>query len=154
MDAPTRSAQCSAGDAWLASCSSRPELVWQVWDMGGLAPIASGSRWLAAEASLTVALNALQRIPPRHRGPLLADASLQCAWWLVAADAAEELADVRSLTVHPPGWTLQTPSTSYPIAGRFWLQLPDGTGRLTEAARLGAALGPGGGPRLPAEAFG
>ncbi|MFF9896041.1 hypothetical protein [Streptomyces longispororuber] len=153
MDAPTRAAHCSAGDAWLAACSPKPEAIWAVWDVGGLAPNPSGDHWLAAETSLNVALNALQRIPARHRGPLLADASVQCAWWLVPADAAAHLADVRQLAVHPSGWVLQIPSTGYPISGRFWLELPDGTGRLTKADRLGAALGPGG-PRLAAEAFG
>ncbi|MCI3929176.1 hypothetical protein [Streptomyces sp. AN091965] len=124
MDAPTRTAHCSAGDAWLA-----------------------------AEAFLIVALNSLQRTPASHRASLLADASVQCAWWLVPADAAAHLVDVRQVAVHPPGWALRTPSASYPIGDRFWRELPDGTGRLTEADRLGAALGPGG-PRLPAEAFG
>ncbi|MEV0439957.1 hypothetical protein AB0I84_24265 [Streptomyces spectabilis] len=107
MDALTRAARCSAGDAWLAACSPKPGIVWAVLDMGGLAPIPSGDHWLAAEASLNVALNALHRIPARHRGPLIADASVQCAWWLVPADAATHLADVRQLTVHPPGWILR-----------------------------------------------
>ncbi|WP_253916623.1 hypothetical protein [Streptomyces sp. MNP-20] len=153
MDAPTRAAHCDAADAWLASSSPRPEIVREVWNMGGLAPLASGTHWLAVEAALTVTLSALQRIPTRYHGPLLVDASVQCAWWLVPADAAEHLADVRTLAVHPQGWILQAPSTRSPIGGRFWLELPDGTGRLTPADRLGAALGPDS-PRLPAEALG
>ncbi|WP_138958420.1 hypothetical protein [Streptomyces sp. YIM 121038] len=124
MDAPTRTARCFAGDAWLA-----------------------------AEASLTVALNT-RRIPVWHRGPLLADAIVMCAQGPIPAGAGH-LADVRPPAVRPPGRILQTPSTStsYPTGGSSWLELPDGTGRLTQGDRPGAALGSGG-PSLPTEALG
>ncbi|MEW2530854.1 hypothetical protein [Streptomyces sp. NPDC047071] len=110
------------------------------------------ARCLAAEVSLTVALNT-ERIPVWHRGPLLSDVTMMCAQGPIPADA-DHLADVRPLAVRPPGRILQTPSTSTscPTGGSSWLELPDGTGRLTQGDRPGAALGSGG-PGLPTEAL-
>ncbi|WP_432181915.1 hypothetical protein [Streptomyces sp. NBC_00063] len=51
--------------------------------MDGLAPIHC-THWVAAQAQLSVSLQALSRIPQRHRGPLLLDPDLDTAWWLVA----------------------------------------------------------------------
>ncbi|MFD7774245.1 hypothetical protein [Streptomyces sp. NPDC059753] len=154
MAAPTRTTtpRREAGDTWLASCARRPELAFEVWEMDGLAPIHC-TQWLAAEAQLGLALQAARRIPSRHRGPLLVSPDLDAAWWLVPPDAAEELADVRLLTVQPHGWPLHCPSTQRPAGGRFWLHAPDGTARLTDPVHLAAAFGPGG-PRILAEAFG
>ncbi|MFF1594299.1 hypothetical protein ACFVY0_40380 [Streptomyces sp. NPDC058286] len=154
MAAPTRTTTPAreAGDTWLANCARRPELAFEVWDMDGLAPIHC-THWLAAQAQLSVSLQALRRIPQRHRGPLLLDPDLDTAWWLVAPDAGEELADVRLLTVHPAGWPLHCPPARRPAAGRFWFHAPDGRGRLTDPVHLASALGPGG-PRILAEAFG
>ncbi|MEV0442986.1 hypothetical protein AB0I84_50055 [Streptomyces spectabilis] len=117
MDAPTRIAHCSASDTSLA-----------------------------AEASLTVALNSLHRILARLYGPLLTDASVQCAWKVTPVD-------VRQLAVHLPCWAFQTLSTGYVMGGGCWLGFPDGAGRPTEADRLGAVSGPGG-PGLLAGAWG
>lgn len=142
-----------AGDTWLANCARRPELAHEVWEMDGLAPIHC-ARWLAAEAQLGTALQAVKRIPPPARGPLLVDPGLDTAWWLVPLEAAAELADVRHISLQPIGWPMHCPPAHRPAAGRFWLVAPDGSGRVTDPVYLAAALGPGGGPRLPAEAFG
>ncbi|MET9083739.1 hypothetical protein ABZX77_17900 [Streptomyces sp. NPDC004237] len=87
---------------------------------------------------------ALTRIPEGQRGPVLADVQGDSAWWLVPLDAAEELADVRAVSVKPPGWTLDCPPASRMLFGHLWLNYPDGTGVLTDPAVLAAALGPGG----------
>lgn len=140
-----------AGDAWLASCSVRPELVREAWTSEDLAPIASGSHWLVAEGQLATRYDALARIPAKLRGPVLADFVEDRLWWLVPLESAEELADVRQLRVQPPGWCLRCPPTGWHVEGRTWLTRPDGSGQLTDPAVLAAAIGPGG-YRLPAEA--
>ncbi|MFG2948173.1 hypothetical protein [Streptomyces adustus] len=133
-----------AGDAWLADCSADPKLVQLAWNDGALAPIDSGARWLVAESRLFYAMQALWRIPEGQRGPVLADGDGDQAWWLVPLDAAEELADVRAISVKPHGWPLHCPPVGRMLAGHLWLNHPDGTGLLTDPAVLAAALGPGG----------
>ncbi|MET9835833.1 hypothetical protein ABZ078_42655 [Streptomyces sp. NPDC006385] len=133
-----------AGDAWLADCSAYPDLVRSAWDNEALAPIASGGRWLVAEARLATAYHVLIRIRDEHRGPILADPELDKLWWLVPPDSAEELADVRKVVVQPAGWCLNCPPTGWQVEGRMWITRPDGSGRLTNSAVLGAAFGPGG----------
>ncbi|WP_338907065.1 hypothetical protein [Streptomyces nigra] len=140
-----------AGDAWLAGCSARPDLVRVAWDTDALAPIVSGTRWLVAEGQLATRYDALARIPEELRGPVLADLEGDRMWWLVPLDAVEELADVRQLAVRPTGWCLPCPPTGWRVGGRMWLTRPDGSGRLTDPAVLAAAIGPGG-YRFPAEA--
>lgn len=139
-----------AGDAWLADCSARPDLVRQAWDVEALAPIASGKRWLAVEAWLIDTMTAVARIGHERLGPVLADPSLDRAWWLIAPDAAEELADVRKVRVEPEGSPLHCPPTGWYQCGRLWLHRPDGSGRLNDPTLIAAALGPGG-ARLPTE---
>ncbi|MEU4996577.1 hypothetical protein [Streptomyces sp. NPDC021622] len=154
MAASTRkTAEPEPGDTWLANCARRPQLAYEVWEMGGLAPIHC-TRWLAAETQLVTALQAVRRLPTRESGPLLMDFGLDTAWWLVPLDAAEQLADVRLITLRPHGWPLHCPPTHRAAAGRVWLEAPDGSGRVIDPVYLAAVLGPGGGPRLPAEAFG
>lgn len=133
-----------AGDAWLADCSAHPTLVRTAWRAEALAPIASGKTWLVAETDLLPAMKALNRIREEHCGPVLADTEIDKAWWLVPLDAAEELADIRQVTVHVPGWPLRCPPTGWHLETRIWLERPDGSGRLTDPAVLGAAFGPGG----------
>ncbi|MFC8365577.1 hypothetical protein ACFUIY_37615 [Streptomyces griseorubiginosus] len=141
-----------AGDAWLARCSEHPASVRRAWRAETLAQISSGEFWLIAEAELLLTtMHALKRIPAEQQGPVLVEPELNKAWWLVPLEAAEELADVRLLTVHPVGWKLSCPSTGEPIDGRLWLSRPDGSGLLTDPAVLAAALGPGGSYRLPSE---
>lgn len=143
----------NAGDSWLADCTGRPDLAHEVWGKNSLLPILS-TEWRVAEAHLQPALQAVQRIPEHEQGPILMDIRLDRAWWLVPLDADEQLADVSGVSVQPIGWPLHCPPASRCIGSRVWLDAPDGTGRLMNPAYLAAALGPGGGPRLPAEAFG
>ncbi|MFJ9903923.1 hypothetical protein ACIRVK_13630 [Streptomyces sp. NPDC101152] len=133
-----------AGDAWLADCSAHPDLVRLVWGIEDLAPIPTGKAWLAVEGRLVDTMYALDRIRSEHRGPVLADPTCDKAWWLVPVTAAADLADVRHLTVRPTEWVLHCPPTGWSLEGRFWLNRPDGSGRLTDPAVLAAAFGPGG----------
>ncbi|MET7794752.1 hypothetical protein ABZV25_13375 [Micrococcus luteus] len=99
-------------------------------------------------------MNAIKRIDPSRRGPVLSDVTQGIAWWLLPPTLGDELDDIHTITVHPRGWVLRCPPVLYPVRGRVWIERPDGSGRLTDPVLLGAALGPGGGPRLSAEAFG
>ncbi|MFD5013473.1 hypothetical protein [Streptomyces chartreusis] len=134
----------AAGDAWLAGCAARPDLVRAAWDIEVLAPIPSGAHWLVAEAKLRTQYDALTRIPEEDRGPVLADPEGDHLWWLVPFTAVEELADVSQLVIRPADWWLHCPPTGWPLQGRWWLTRPDGSGRLTEPAVLAAAFGPDG----------
>ncbi|MER6065089.1 hypothetical protein ABT167_28775 [Streptomyces sp. NPDC001792] len=133
-----------AGDTWLAECSEHPDLVRTAWDQETLAPIASGAHWLVAESSLTKGWPAASRLRNAPHGPVLADPDANKMYWLVAPGAAEELADVRRLVVHPAGWPLSCPPTGWQVEGRFWLWRPDGSGHLNDPALIAAAFGPGG----------
>ncbi|MFD4508667.1 hypothetical protein [Streptomyces sp. NPDC058457] len=145
MAQPTRSVmRYEEGDAWLADCSADPKLVRLAWGTDTLAPIESGTRWLVAQSRLVHAMPALTRIPEGQRGPVLADGNGDAAWWLVPLDAAEELANIRTVSVKPHGWPLHCPSAGRMLAGQLWLNHPDGSGQLTDPAVLAAALGPGG----------
>jgi hypothetical protein len=146
--------QIEAGNTWLANCSAQPDLVREAWEVEALAPIRAGVHWLAAEGPLISVLAALKCLPPGRLGPVLASPATEQAWWLVPLGAEEHLAGIRQLRIRPAGWPLHCPPAGRQLCGRFWLQRPDGSGRLTDPVLLGAALGPGGGPRLPSEAFG
>ncbi|MGW3410227.1 hypothetical protein [Streptomyces sp. NPDC000888] len=149
----TQQEQHDAGDAWLAGCAEKPDLVRQAWRLGSLAPIRTGRHWLVAEAPVVTAMAATQCLPSEHRGPTLVDPGIDLAWWLVpVAGSPECFRHVRAITVHPFGWPLLCPPTGAPVCGRFWVNWPDGSGRLTDPVQLAAVIG--GGPRLPAEAFG
>ncbi|MEU8031950.1 hypothetical protein AB0C13_25440 [Streptomyces sp. NPDC049099] len=145
MAHPIRSAvQFEAGDTWLAECSDHPDVIRAAWKQETLAPIASGAHWLVAESSLTRGWPAASRLHNSPHGPVLADPDANKMFWLVAPSAAEELADVRPLTVHPAGWLLPCPPTGWQVDGRFWLWRPNGSGHLNDPALLAAAFGPGG----------
>ncbi|GAB2769272.1 hypothetical protein [Streptomyces bullii] len=133
-----------AGQAWLADCSPRPDLVRAQWEREELAAIPSGGHWLVAETTVAHGLPALARIREDQRGPVLGDAIQDRAWWLMPLDAAEELADVRQVQVRPAGWSLACPPLGAYRESRFWLWHPDGSGHLTDPAVLAAAFGPGG----------
>lgn len=135
-----------AGDAWLADCSARPDLVREAWALECLAPIRSGSHWVVAESMLVAGMEALSRIREERRGPVLVDPLLDRAWWLVPPGSARALAHVRRVLVQPVGTPLPCPPTGWQACGRFWLHRPDGSGRLTDPAILAAALGPVGNP--------
>lgn len=151
MALPNIAQRYEAGDTWLADCTAHPDLVRAAWDAEELAPIASGGYWLVAESRLSTGYPVHARIRAEHRGPALAAMELDKLWWLVTLDAAEELADVRQLVVHPPGWLLRCPPTRWLVEGRMWVTRPDGSGRRTDSAVLAAAFGPGVYP-IPAEA--
>ncbi|MEU1019263.1 hypothetical protein ABZ383_22015 [Streptomyces sp. NPDC005900] len=153
MAATTHSTPRDPGDTWLAESAACSELAYAVWDSRGLVLIHC-TQWLAAEVQLQTAMQAVQRIPPSEQGPLLVDVRMDKAWWLMPLDAREQLADVPQILVLPLGWPLRCPSTQRAVGSRVWLEAPDGTGRLMYPVYLAAALDPGGGPRLPAEAFG
>lgn len=142
------------GDTWLAACASRPELVREAWDLDALAPIASGEKWLAVEVGFVAAVRAMRQIGAERLGPILADAGVDLTWWLIPPDAADELADIRQATVRPKGEPLHCPPTGWYQCGRKWLHRPDGSGTLNDPVLLGAALGPGNGYGLAAEAYG
>lgn len=143
-----------AGQDWLLSCADSPAEIRALWDAEELGAFPSGGHWLIAETSLTQTMDALKRIAPDRRGPVLSDVNQGIAWWLLTPTLGDELDDIRTITVRPRGWLLRCPPVLYPVRGRVWIERPDGSGRLTDPVLLGAALGPGGGPRLPAEAFG
>jgi hypothetical protein len=141
-----------AGDAWLADCSAHPDLVHQAWDVEALAPIKTGEKWLAVEVGFVAAVHVLKRIGTPRLGPVLADPGLDSTWWLIPPGTADELAGVRQATVQPEGSPLHCPPTGWYQCGRIWLHRPDGSGTLNDPTLLAAALGPGSGYRLPAEA--
>ncbi|MFF3409509.1 hypothetical protein ACFYW8_25540 [Streptomyces sp. NPDC002742] len=143
-----------AGQDWLLSCADTPAEIRALWDADELGAFPVGGHWMVAEASLTHTMDAVKRIPPVRRGPVLADVSQGMAWWLLPPTLGDNLDDVCTITVRPRGWLLRCPPVLYPLRGRVWIERPDGSGRLTDPVLLGAALGPGGGPRIPAEAFG
>ncbi|MER5467209.1 hypothetical protein [Streptomyces sp. NPDC002685] len=143
-----------AGQDWLLSCADTPAEVRILWEADELGAFPAGGHWMVAEATLAHTMDAVKRIPSAQLGPVLADVSQGISWWLLPPTLGDDLDDVCTITVRPRGWLLRCPPVLYPVRGRVWIERPDGTGRLTDPVLLGAALGPGGGPRLPAEAFG
>lgn len=137
-----------AGAAWLADCSAHPDPVREAWTLKTLAPITSGTRWRVAEAPLLRSVEAVARIGGDRIGPILADIHRKVAWWLLPPDLADELDDVRRVTVRPAGWVIECPPVPHSVNGRWWIECPDGSGQLTDPAALAAALG----NRLPTEA--
>ncbi|WP_190040333.1 hypothetical protein [Streptomyces fructofermentans] len=151
---PTRVAQREAGQEWLLSHSDHPADLLAAWDVDTLGPLATDRHWRVGEAPLALSMDAMTRIGSRRCGPVLADVPNLVTWWLLPPDLGDELADLRQITIHPIGWELRAPAAVHPIRGRVWLGTLDGSGQLTDPVLLGAALGPGGGPRIPAEALG
>ncbi|WP_406365326.1 hypothetical protein [Streptomyces sp. NBC_00645] len=142
-----------AGQEWLLSCADTPAETRVQWDADELGEFPIGGHWMVAEISLAHSMEVLKRITPTRRGPVLADVSQGICWWLLPPTLGDELDDVHTITVRPRGWILRCPPVLYPVRGRVWIERPDGSGRLTNPDLLGAALGPGGGLQLPAEAF-
>lgn len=131
-----------AGQDWLLSCTDDPDKTLRLWDEEELAPFTTGEHWRVAEAPLARAMEVMQRICG-HGGPVLADVANCTASWLLPTDLGDDLDDVKQLTVRPAGWSLNCPPVLYGVRGRVWLWKPDGSGRLTTPALLGAAFGPG-----------
>lgn len=146
---PTRSDR-QTGQDWLLSCARNPTDVRRVGACMECARIPSGEHWRVAEGPLLTSVRALKRVDGRQLGPVLVDVATGRAWWLLPPDLGDELDDVRLLTVQPPGWLLACPPVLHTIDERGWLEPPDGSGRLTDPAALGAVLDLDG--RLLAEA--
>ncbi|MCX4550638.1 MULTISPECIES: hypothetical protein [unclassified Streptomyces] len=143
----------NSGSEWLALSAPDPVQIFRRWAQDQLAKIPSGRLWLAAEADLMRSVDAMQRVGPDRLGPVLVSPSADLAWFLVPLDAGQELADIRAITVRTPPWELICPPADYYLNGRGWLEKPDGSGKLTDLAALGAAFGPGGPMHLPVSAF-
>ncbi|MEU1409631.1 hypothetical protein ABZ471_46790 [Streptomyces sp. NPDC005728] len=133
-----------AGQEWLLSCTPDPEATQQAWDAQQLAAIPTGPHWRVAEARLSRSLEAIRHMGSTPHGPVLSDISHALAWWLLPPGLANELDDVAGITVHPAGWALGCPPVVNSLASRWWLELPDGTGQLTNPTLLAASFGPGG----------
>lgn len=152
MATPPARALRNAGQEWLLSCALHPADAQHAWDTETFAEIPAGPYWRVAEAPLTRSVEAIHRIGPDRLGPVLGDVYREVAWWLLPPGVADELDDVRGVTVHPAGWVLRCPPVQRSMEGRWWIEGPDGSGRLTDPLLLGAAFGPGGRPSR--EAFG
>lgn len=139
------------GSEWLALSSPDPVRTHRAWAAGELARLHSGRLWTAVEADVRRSVDAMQRISPDRLGPVLVHPSADLAWWLVPSGSVEELAGADFLTVHVAGRPLRCPPAERYVDGLGWLEKPDGSGRLTAPAALGAAFRPGG--RLRAGAF-
>lgn len=142
----TTSTRClrDAGQEWLLSCTPHRADTQRAWDDDTFAEIPTGPYWRVAEAPLTRSVQAIQRIGADRIGPVLADVYRDVAWWLLPPDLADDLDDIPRITVRPAGWVLKSPPVERSLEGRWWLEWPDGTGRLTDPVLLGAAFGPGG----------
>ncbi|MFB6567377.1 hypothetical protein [Streptomyces noursei] len=138
------------GTAWLLSFANNPTDVQRAWSDEEFAPIPS-TGWNVVEASCLRSIDAMRPLARIGQlGPVLVDPAADVAWWLVADGAEHHLADLPLLTVRPSGWALRCPPAHLYLNGRGWLEKPDGTGKLTDPIKLGAAFGPG--RRLPTEA--
>lgn len=140
-----------AGQEWLQSCAPDPDAVARSWTLEECAEIPSGPHWRVVQAPLVRSVEAIRRIGADRIGPILANVDRHVAYWLVPPDLGDDLDDVSAFTVHPSGWLLKCPPVARSLEGLWWLECPDGSGRLTDPVLLAAAFGPGGGFRLPSE---
>ncbi|MDH6221798.1 hypothetical protein [Streptomyces pseudovenezuelae] len=153
MAAPTARFRHQAGQDWLLTCAPYPAAAAHAWDVEEFGEIPSGPLWRVVEAPLVESLSAIQRIGPARVGPILGNVRLDTAWWLLPPELGDDLDDVRGFTVRPAGWSLRCPPVLHSVHGRWWIERPDGSGRLTDPVLLAAAFGPGG-YRHSAEALG
>lgn len=151
MATPPAQRMSQAGQDWLLTCSVHPADTQRTWDAEELAAFPTGPHWRVVEAPLLRSVEAIARIGGDRIGPVLADIHRDAAWWLLPPDLTDELDDVHRLTVQPTGWVLKCPPVHRSVAGRWWIERPDGSGRLTDPVLLGAAFSPGG-ARLSMEA--
>ncbi|EDY43258.1 hypothetical protein [Streptomyces sp. SPB074] len=129
------------GMKWLAETAGNPTAVLRLWDRGETAALASVGTWRVVEAPLYPSIDALLAIRPTgNLGPVLGSSTDRLAWWLVAAGTATLLDAIPGAVVHPAGWTLDCPAPGVGAGGRTWLHPPYGTGLLTPARLLCAAL--------------
>ncbi|MEU7154127.1 hypothetical protein AB0B15_39860 [Streptomyces sp. NPDC045456] len=147
----TKPTAAEAGTAWLVQCSVQPAALRRAWAADTLAAVRSDV-WRVVEADL---LRSIDAMLPLFRagvlGPLLVSTERRRAWWLTALSAEDHLVDIPALTIRPPRWPLLCPEVGQSAYGCAWLEAPDGTGKLTDPAALGAVFGPT--SSLSAEAF-
>ncbi|MGE9695312.1 hypothetical protein [Streptomyces sp. NRRL F-5630] len=131
------------GCRWLTHTVANPQQALRTWTHDDrLVPVPSTGARRVAQAPLCPSIDAMCAIRPTGApGPVLASVREPLARWLVPAEEADDLADLRRLTVHPRGWALDSPHEGIG-SRRLWLLPPDGSGQLTPAAPLGAAFGP------------
>lgn len=151
MPVPTAAPRHQAGQEWLLSCAPDRAPIEREWDLEEFGEIPSGPHWRVVEAPLVESVSAIRRIGPDRVGPVLGDVYRDTAWWLLPPDLGDELDDVRMLRVRPDGWLLPCPPVLHSVQGRWWIERPDGSGRLTDPVLLAAAFGPGGGFRPSSE---
>ncbi|MFI5685924.1 hypothetical protein [Streptomyces sp. NPDC051636] len=132
-----------AGQDWLLSCVTHAADAQRAWDAREFAELPSGTHWRVAEAPLSSSLQAMQQIPTDSLGPVLADTRLSTAWWLLPPTVTDDLDDLRQITIHPVGWALESPPVLFSVRHRWWVEIPDGSGRLTDPTLLGAVFSPG-----------
>lgn len=142
MDVKTP-ARAHVGNEWLAALSTSPSAVRKSWDAGALARLCmpEGGAWTVGELGLIRTLAAINSLSKAAvLGPVLASPGNDRAWWLFPADARQHLADITDLTLYEPGDCFLMPPVTHPMHSRAWIELPDGSGRLTDPAALGAVL--------------
>lgn len=140
VDTPVRA---HPGNDWLTTLSTHPPAIRQSWEAGNLARLCvpADGAWTVGELGLVRTLAALDRLSRAGvLGPVLASPSAERAWWLLPAAAQEHLADITDLTLYKPGDCFLTPPATLPLHSRAWIELPDGSGRLTDPVALGAVL--------------
>lgn len=140
VDTPVRA---HPGNDWLTTLSPSPKGIRRSWEAGNLARLCvpSDGSWTVGELGLIrtlAAMDPLQR--SRLLGPVLASPNQDRAWWLLPAAAREHLADIPDLTLYEPGDCFLMPPATLPMHSRGWIESPDGRGRLTDPAALGAVL--------------
>ncbi|MGW8379089.1 hypothetical protein [Streptomyces sp. ODS28] len=129
------------GTAWLAHCSPSPTTTHTTWTRGELAPIPGGRTWAVAELGTLTSIELMRSLPDEAAlGPVLSHAESDRAWWLVTQHGSDELARVAPWAAVEVQNPLYCPPANLPLHGRGWLEKPDGTGTLTDAHRLAAAL--------------
>ncbi|MBH1937596.1 hypothetical protein I5Q34_25550 [Streptomyces sp. AV19] len=130
------------GTEWLARCSPSPEAARQQWSAGELAPIRT-TVWSVVEMNdLLRAVDALLVLRRTGRpGPVPACPESKRVWWLLPPGRAAAFDGCPGLTARPANRALPCPPADEPLCGRGWLEKPDGSGRLTDPARLATALG-------------
>ncbi|WP_193581868.1 hypothetical protein [Streptomyces mobaraensis] len=132
----------TAGTAWLAAHAASPDAARARWADGKLAEIRTRS-WSVAETRYCTVdiVNAMLALGRAGRlGPVLGGE--RRAWWLLPPGQGAALDGLADVVVHPPGWALHCPPVGEALRGRGWLEVPDGSGRLTDPVALAAALAP------------
>lgn len=140
VDTPLRA---HPGSDWLAHLAPSPHVIRRAWDGGNLARLCvpPGSLWTVGEIGLIRCMLAIDSLGRSGMlGPVLVAPSEDLAWILLPGDAGRHLVDISDLTLHGAGDCFRVPPANRPLKGRAWVQLPDGSGRLTDPAALGAAL--------------